>query len=91
MFMVVGVEVCEQVKRGDVTPLQIIDKKNQRIMLVGQATKEPAENIKKAIFRFNRRQRVDLRLRTDQHLQFRKDIGDHHAVGADCLGDFTFP
>src|ERR1700733_2023674 len=75
-----GSQVLEEVERGGVQPLQIVEEQNERVLLAREHAKEAPEYHLEAVFGLLRRQVRDRRLCSDNELQLEDKIDDQLAV-----------
>ena len=69
-------QMLDEVERGGIQPLQIIEEQRERMLRRGERAKEAPEHQLKSVLRFLRRQVGNGRLFPDDELQFGNEV-DH--------------
>src|SRR5580704_3245657 len=78
-------QMLDEVERGDIQPLQIIEEQRERMLPPGEHAKKAPEHQLKSVLRFSRRQVGDGRLFPDDELQFGNEVDDDLCVRAKRL------
>ena len=77
----VGDEAFDELQRSGVGPVQIVQKKNERMIGVGETPHEAAKDRVKPVLRFGGGQLQRFFLRADDQFDIRNDVGDDRSVG----------
>jgi hypothetical protein len=75
-----GQQILEQIQRGCIQPLQVVEEQRERVFLARKHPNKAPENHLEAVLRILRRQVRDGRLCSDNELQLGDKIDDQLAV-----------
>jgi len=78
-------EIFEQIERGGIEPLQVVEEERQRMLRARKDANEPPQHRLKAALRILRWQIGDRRLFADNEFKLGYEVHDQEPVRAQCL------
>jgi len=87
----IGHQRSEQLERGRIRPLQIVQEHCHQVVRSREDANEPTKQTVEEITFFRRRQRLDDWLGADDQLDLRNNVGDHPAVSAERVAEASSP